>query len=160
MDAFVVMTCGGPRCVCWTRESAEEELAFGRQQWKEEWRIEAVEIDSLCVPVMGYFAFRGYKTPDPIQAFLFLASEVGELADRLVQAQSAAWVRNHPESKSADPQGEIADVLMMLTALCSALNLDPVELMLEKFKSKGFDPDKKPDGYRMKGDGYGRKRCV
>ncbi len=35
---------------------------------------------------------------------------------------------------------------MMLTALCSALGLDPIELMLEKFKRKGYDPDKKPDG--------------
>ena len=108
--------------------------------------IEPVEIDSLKVPVMDYFAFRGYKVPDATQAFLFLVSEVGELADRLVQSQSAEWVRNHPEAKSVDPGPEIADVLMMLTALCNALGLNPIDQMFEKFKCKNFDPGKKPDG--------------
>ena len=76
----------------------------------------------------------------------FPAPEASELADRLVQAQSQDWVRNHPEAKSVDPGPEIADVLMMLAALCSALHLDPIELLNCKFKEKGFDPEKRPAG--------------
>ena len=130
-----------PVKICWTRQEAEQELENVRQMMKEADYF-AAPVANLVGLVMEYFAYRGYKTPDANQAFLFLASEIGELADRLVQSQSGEWVRNHPEAKSADPGPEIADVLMMLTALCNALGLDPVEQMREKFKRKGFDPEK------------------
>ena len=146
MKAYIVMTGEGPRTVHWTRESAQAEVVFGFKELNSNGWIEAVDVASLTGLARDYFAFRGYKTPNPIQAFLFLASEVGELADRMVQAQSSDWVRNHPENKSGDPRGEIGDVLMMLTALCNALGLDPIEQMLEKFKAKGFDPEKMPVG--------------
>lgn len=89
--------------------------------------------------VNDYFAFREYKEPDTVQAFLFLASEVGELADKLVHTQSEEWVRNNPENKNDDIAGEIGDVLMMLTKTAQTLGMDPVGCMLNKMRKKGWD---------------------
>jgi NTP pyrophosphatase (non-canonical NTP hydrolase) len=88
--------------------------------------------------VQKYYEFRKYVAPTPDQALLFLMSEVGELADEQVHTQ-ADWVRNHPEEKGKGRAGEVADVLMMLTAYCIAADLPTPEACLEeKFKSKGF----------------------
>ena len=62
--------------------------------------------------VQTYYEKRGLKTPDPLQALLFLVSEIGELADSIVQ--NSDWVRNNP-SKQRVVDDEIGDVLMMLT---------------------------------------------
>mgnify|MGYP001310960742 CR=1 FL=1 len=94
---------------------------------------------SIVNIVNGYFKFRNYKEPDTTQAFLFLTSEVGELADKLVHVQSEDWVRNHPENKNDDIAGEIGDVLMMLTKTAATLGLDPIDCMLEKMERKGFN---------------------
>ncbi len=51
---------------------------------------------SLVQIVQDYYAFRGLTQPNAGQAFLFLTSEVGELADAFVHDQ-AAWVRNNPD---------------------------------------------------------------
>ena len=88
--------------------------------------------------VNQYFQYRGYKEPDTVQAFLFLTSEIEELADKLVHQQSEDWVRNHPESKNDDIAGEIGDILMMLTKTADTLGLDPMDCMLEKMSAKGF----------------------
>ena len=93
--------------------------------------------------VNEYFKFRGLHQPTTTQAFLFLVSEVGELGDKIVQKQSDKWVRNHPENKDDDIEGEIGDVLMMLTKVADTLGLDPFECMQKKFARKGFISQKK-----------------
>lgn len=101
---------------------------------------------TLVDDVKNYFEFRNYKVPDTHQAMLFLMSEVGELADELVQSMSDDWVRNNPENKGKGIQGEAGDVLMMLCALCSAAGFDPEEAMRAKWKTKGYT------GVYLKGD--------
>ena len=100
-----------------------------------------VDFSPLIVDVMRYFEFRGYKVPDATQAMLFLMSEVGELADEVVQKTSEEWVRNHPENKGKGIAPEAGDVIMMTCALCSAVGVDPLEAMFEKMTAKGFDKD-------------------
>jgi NTP pyrophosphatase (non-canonical NTP hydrolase) len=87
--------------------------------------------------VDAYYEYRGLTTPDANQAYLFLVSEVGELADALV-ANQADWVRNNPD-RERNIEPEIGDVLMMLTVCASQLGIDPVEAMVNKMKSKGFE---------------------
>jgi NTP pyrophosphatase (non-canonical NTP hydrolase) len=85
--------------------------------------------------VKGYYAQRKLVRPDARQALLFLVSEVGELADAVVH-EEADWVRNNEKARSVED--EIGDVLMMLTALCMAMGVDPVECMIEKMVKKGY----------------------
>ena len=97
-----------------------------------------------------YKKFRGYKNPDGIQAFLWLVSEIGELAESLVEEQSDDWVRNHADKKAIKKaeswtNDEIADVLMMLTAVCAERNVDPIQCMLDKMKTKGFVYERNTD---------------
>ena len=60
MDAYIVMTDSGPRRLCWTQARAQKEVDLGREMWNEAWQVIPVEVDSLTVPVMDHFAFRGY----------------------------------------------------------------------------------------------------
>jgi NTP pyrophosphatase (non-canonical NTP hydrolase) len=100
--------------------------------------IHCVRLDPLCWLVNQYFAFRGLTEPTATQAFLFLTSETGELADAYVQEQ-ATWVRNNPVARAAQAVGfEIADVLMMLTKFAERMGIDPLTAMIEKFQSKGW----------------------
>ncbi len=89
--------------------------------------------------VKAYYEFRGLAQPDANQAYLFLVSEIGELADALV-ANQAQWVRNNPD-RERNISAEIGDVLMMLTVFSMEMGVDPVEAMLAKMKSKGFQLD-------------------
>jgi len=86
--------------------------------------------------VKQYYEFRSLTQPDANQAYLFLASELGELADAFV-ADQAAWVRNNP-GKERSVSDEIGDVLMMLTVFAMTQGIDPTEAMLDKMRSKGF----------------------
>ena len=86
--------------------------------------------------VKQYYEFRGLARPDAHQAFLFLTSEIGELADAFV-ADQGDWIRNNPD-KDRSVSDEIGDVLMMLTVFSEALGIDPVQAMLEKMEKKGF----------------------
>jgi len=86
--------------------------------------------------VEKYFQFRNLTQPDANQAYLFLVSEIGELADAFV-ADQAAWVRNNPE-KERNVSDEIGDVLMMLTVFAMSQGIDPKQAMLDKMRSKGF----------------------
>ncbi len=92
---------------------------------------------SLIETVKRYYEFRGLTQPDASQSFLFLVSEMGELADAFVQNQ-AEWVRNDPD-RERDMEAEIGDVLMMLTVFASTQGIDPVEAMLKKMGRKGFE---------------------
>ena len=86
--------------------------------------------------VQQYYAFRGLTQPDANQAYLFLVSEIGELADALV-ADQAQWVRNNPDRERHIPS-EIGDVLMMLTVFAVTQGVDPVNALKEKMEKKGF----------------------
>lgn len=73
------------------------------------------------------------------QAFQFLVSEVGELADALVSnAGNSAWVRNNP-GREHNVGDEAGDMLMMLYVTCMERVIDPFEAMLEKFKREGMN---------------------
>ena len=91
---------------------------------------------SLVQIVQDYYTFRGLTQPDAGQAFLFLTSEVGELADAFVHDQ-AAWVRNNPD-RERDVESEIGDILMMLTVFAATQGVDPRDAMLKKMRRKGF----------------------
>ncbi len=97
-------------------------------------RVITVEFD-LRVLVNKYFHLRGYTDPNATQAFLFLVSETGELADKLVHSQ-AAWVRNHPNEKDDDVASEIGDCQMMLTKFAEKVKVDPIEAMFAKMQRK------------------------
>jgi NTP pyrophosphatase (non-canonical NTP hydrolase) len=92
---------------------------------------------NLIQLVQQYYDFRGLSQPDANQAFLFLTSEIGELADALVAGQGE-WVRNNPGRERVIP-AEIGDVLMMLTVFAATQGIDPVEALKEKMRSKGFE---------------------
>lgn len=86
--------------------------------------------------VKQYYHFRGLTAPDTNQSFLFLVSEMGELSDALV-ADQAEWVRNNPD-RERDVEAEIGDVLMMLTVFADSQGINPIDAMLKKMESKGF----------------------
>ena len=122
-------------------------------------------MNSLKDYIDGYFSFRGYKTPNAIDALLFLISEVGELAeahlaefgasgstrlmllvmvqvgqwaDRLVSGRSA-WVRNLDRKKAPSVKFEIGDVQSMLERYAGQAGYgDPVGCMMDKFEDKGY----------------------
>lgn len=87
--------------------------------------------------ITEYFKFRGLVMPNEAQAFQFLVSEVGELADALVSSDGN-WVRNNPDREKSVAD-EAGDVLMMLYVTLMERGIDPYEAMLAKFKRKGFN---------------------
>lgn len=118
---------------CWTYGNAQK---VAKEDGGD---VTSIYIEPLSNLVERYFKARGYQTPTAEQAFLFLTSEVGELADALVQAQSDDWVRNNERERKIE--GEIGDVLMMLVVTAKRLGIDPIEAMLNKFKEKGYGSD-------------------
>lgn len=101
--------------------------------------------------IKEYYQFRGLVMPNEDQAFKFLVSEVGELADALVSAEkiipgpvssagnceAVPWVRNNP-GKERNIEDEAGDVLMMLYVTCMERGINPHVAMLRKFARKGF----------------------
>ena len=87
--------------------------------------------------VAEYFKFRGYVNPTSDQALKHLVAEVGEMADADVNSD-AEWVRN--TERERDLAGEVGEVQMMLIVYAQVHGLDPVGCMLDKMRSKGFDP--------------------
>ena len=74
---------------------------------------------------------RGFDKETPQDAMLLLTEEVGELAKEVRKA--ATNIKNDKSKKGQnDLEGEAADVLMMLLALCRTLNID----LMEAFKNK------------------------
>jgi NTP pyrophosphatase (non-canonical NTP hydrolase) len=146
---FIVMSMKDePVSAHWTVADADEAPYVGGY-------VMPVEIDPLTIPVSHYFDFRGLKFPSTDQSMHFLTSEIGELADEIVQSQSEDWVRNNPQNKGKGIAPEIGDVLMMSTVLGISLEenpICPVEAMFAKLKAKGFDQkayrpgDRKPGG--------------
>lgn len=89
--------------------------------------------------IIRYYQYRGLTMPNESQAFQFLVSEIGELADALVSS-NGTWVRNNPD-RERNIGEESADVLMMLYVTLMERGIDPYEELLKKFKKKGFKYD-------------------
>jgi len=145
MVVYVLHSKHGIHGVEWTQQSARkrsleivDELKTKHFDHIAEVQFSPVDLGGLSNPVGDYFSFRELTDPDMIQAFVFLTSEMGELADKLVGLYGD-WVRNHPEDKNDDVAGEVGDVLMMLTVTAAKLGIDPIKAMFEKFERKGFD---------------------
>lgn len=72
-----------------------------------------------------------YRLPTTEDAFRFLVSEVGEIADCLIRTGSNHYVRNNPD-KSIDLSSELADVIIMAAALAASVDIDIDEALEEK----------------------------
>lgn len=145
MVVYVLHSKYGIHGVTWTQQQARTRSLELVDELKEkhfdhiaEVSFTPVELGPLEKPVEEYFGFRGLTNPDMIQAFVFLTSEIGELADKVV-GLSGDWVRNNPQDKNDDVAGEVGDVLMMLTVTAANLGIDPIKAMFEKFERKGYD---------------------
>jgi hypothetical protein len=141
MKVYAVCIEDHPTHICWTHEDALLRLEGINRSFPDTrtW-IDQVEIDEISVPVVHYYQYRGYGFPNANQAFKFLVSEMGELADAYVNGE-AEWVRNNPKNKTSDPYPEVGDVLQMLAMFGLKLQppVNPIEAMFEKWKSKGFE---------------------
>lgn len=141
MNIYVEFLNGKPVSAHWTLEDALRLTGLTEEQARE--RIVSVPMDPISIPTRRYFDFRGLKFPTCQQAFLFLTSELGELADELVQL-AGGWVRNNPQEKGKGIRGEVGDVLMMLVVFSMQFFheydewVDPIDAMFEKWASKGF----------------------
>ena len=85
----------------------------------------------------SYYQFRHMRRPEFEDAFLFLTSEVGELADAIV-SEKPGWTRNNPD-KLRSVEAEIGDCMQMLAVTAQSIGLDPVECMKAKWRSKGWE---------------------
>lgn len=101
--------------------------------------------------IRRYFEDRGLVYANKaMDAYLFLVSELGEVADAIVSG-NADWVRNDPD-KYRGLADELADVYMMLyiTADLSGVDLD--EALFDKMQKKcGIDYRKDSDEETIKG---------
>lgn len=113
--------------------------------------------------VIDYFHHRGYVEPTKVQAFLFLISEIGEIAELLVEKMdlvpealalgeailagrraeeilgNQVWVRNNPDQKKKEDIGsEIGDALMMLYKFAEHADVLPFTALVQKMESKGW----------------------
>ncbi len=104
--------------------------------------VHTATLAPLSEAVDSYFRYRKLTDPDVLDAFLFLTSEVGEMADALVERRaeqaSSGWVRNHPDQKHKSPEKEGGDILMMLVKTMQKLGYDPLQQMFSKWKEKGW----------------------
>lgn len=87
----------------------------------------------LIEQIEAYYRARGLKWPDKKDAAIWLTTEVGELLDSLMR-QESGWVRN--TQKELDPSLELADCLLMVMVCAKAMNVDVVEVLLEKMEKK------------------------
>jgi len=95
-----------------------------------------IPVPPIIEAVRWYFDQRGLlHAADPVDALLFLASELGELSDAVVHGRGE-WVRNHEREREVGP--ELADVLMMLCVTAERLDAEPLDEMFKKFAKKGY----------------------
>jgi len=130
LHIHLLLDNGLPVKAYWDVESAIEARDAGRGN-----HIIDIPMQDLYAAVSHYFDFRGLKYPSQQEAFLFLTSEIGELADEIVQ-EAGGWVRNNPQNKGKGAENEMGDVVMML---CMTAMKDPIELMFRRWKEKGYD---------------------
>jgi len=71
----------------------------------------------------------GNETPE--QLMLGLSAEIGELAGTVIREYRYGRPRGGMDDKSSLPN-EVADVLVLLLALCNACDVDPEEVLKNK----------------------------
>ena len=98
--------------------------------------VTEVELENLPETITRYYRYRGMNFPNQLQSLAFLTSELGELADAIVESDGD-WVRNNPD-RERDPAPEAGDVLMMLYVTVMQRGIDPLAEMLAKWRRKGF----------------------
>jgi hypothetical protein len=130
---YAVMEEGNLIGAFWKREDAEGLAADAVNG-----AVTEVPVPALIGLVNSYYEQRGLVHPNAWDAFAFLVSEIGELADALVSAFRQGWVRNNPGQKDIGFEG--GDVLMLLIKFCSEMGFDPLYKMVEKFEAKGWKP--------------------
>ena len=67
-----------------------------------------------------------WPTPDVIDSYLFLVSEIGEVGDALLRAGYGSrgdYIRHHA-TRVRELEAELGQVLLMLCTLASALDID------------------------------------
>jgi NTP pyrophosphatase (non-canonical NTP hydrolase) len=116
----------------WTYASALQEVMEGAAH-----AIQVVDLQPLIELVNQYYAYRKYVDPNADRALKFLYEELGELSGAIV-AEEHNWVRNNPD-RERNSKDESGDALMMLTKLCEKLGFDPIQAMVDKFATKGFE---------------------
>lgn len=92
-------------------------------------RVVPIEIIDLEASSIGHIIARGGVIPNATQSLLWLTSEVGELADAVVNEQGD-WARNNEKERSIPD--EAADVLYMLLAFSYASGFSLLEAMFAK----------------------------
>ena len=86
--------------------------------------------------IKDFLTWKGGIVPNFDDSFLFLVSEVGELADAVV-ANREQWARNDLR-KIRSIRKEIADVFMMLLLTADAGGINLQDELREMMRSKGF----------------------
>ena len=119
-----------------------------------------MDSSSLMNKILEYYATRGLTWPTPQEAFLWVMSEVGEVADELMIAtdDEGKWVRNDKSKEGAERRRrakerfveEVGDVIFMCLVTCMSLGswesdsdvgrsylvYDPIRAMCEKIDRK------------------------
>jgi NTP pyrophosphatase (non-canonical NTP hydrolase) len=139
MKVYVIVAEGFPHEVRWTNKRA--------QFWADSLRrsgataeVYKVPIEPLHWLVDSYFRHRKYHEPNNLEAFIFLVSEIGELAGAIVQSLKSLWVRNNDHAQDSI-KDEVSDVIMMTIKTAEKFGVDPLEAMVDKWKRKGWDQD-------------------
>ena len=127
MKIFMVTDENGAARAYWTAERAQ---ATGRP-------VVEVEMETLPEIITRYYRYRGMAFPNELQSLAFLTSELGELADAIVEGDGER-VRSNPD-RERDPAPEAGDVLMMLYVTVMQRGIDPLNEMLAKWRRKGFN---------------------
>ena len=132
MIVYGVLFCGQVIHTSWIKED------LLKMEGVSEDEIIEVTVPPIIDIIEWYFTKRGLLyAQDPIDAYLFLTSEIGELGDAIVHGRGE-WVRNHDKEREIGP--ELGDILMMLYVTAKQLGADPLDEMLKKFAAKGY-PD-------------------
>lgn len=86
-----------------------------------------------------YYQSRKLKWPNFDSAMKFVMTELAEVYE-LDLAREDGWVRNHPENKPKysreDMAEELGDAIMMLIVAGIAEEVDPLQALEDKIKSK------------------------
>jgi NTP pyrophosphatase (non-canonical NTP hydrolase) len=124
----------------WTKEGLTKAI---QERTGDTWALDEIshliieiEVPSIIEVVQWYFDKRELLyAQTPVKAFLFLVSEIGEIADAMVHGMDN-WVRNNEREREVGP--ELGDALMMLCVTAERHNVDPLDEMLKKFAKKGY----------------------
>jgi NTP pyrophosphatase (non-canonical NTP hydrolase) len=120
---YVVAYLGVPRYVCWSKRTARERVE-GKTGGLAVWTITEAPLEDIQTFMRSAMAIAQEKSdtvgdkpvviPNQHEAFLWLVSEVGEIASAVVKA-TQDWKRNHPEKHIDDDDygTEVGQAIMM-----------------------------------------------